>query len=131
VKFERNRYLWWPLAGAATFLFLAAALVFTSCWPVSFVFLYAAVLLACCAKRERRVRRRRELERHWWARQRAGIPQAPLRPCCLGYDETSVWHDPFCTRNGSRSRMTQECVDEKWRRLVAFELCDLESGEEA
>lgn len=130
VKILQNRYAWGPLVGSALFLFLAAALLFSPYWAASIVFLWCAGLLAGCFLYEHRKRVRRKMEREWWARQKRGIRQAPLSPCCMEYEQTGAWHDDVrCTRDCLPALATEEdCSEAEWTWLLA-EFNDTEQGE--
>lgn len=132
MKIMKNRYLGCPSMGGALFMALAVVVAFTPYWPASFVFFYAAVLALGCSKHERRKRMRREAERRWWIRQKRGVRQAPLSPCCLRYDETGFLHDLLCTRDRSGELpVQQEQFDIEWNSLLVAELGDLEREEGA
>jgi hypothetical protein len=118
------------LLRAGSLLFVALVMAFSPYWPVSFVFFYSAVLMLGRFKYEDGRRRRRNAEQQWWARQKRGIVQPPLEPCCLRHDDTGFLHDLLCTRDRSGEVPTGPggfSVD--WDRLAAVELGNPDSGE--
>lgn len=105
--------------------------VATPYWPLVVFFLYGAVLLAWRAGSEVGRYRRRKVEDEWWRRQKQGVRQEPLTPCCMRFGDTRVFHDGMrCTRGYTQEEwIEQALIDATWDGMVAG-LGDLDQKEE-
>lgn len=116
MKEPLGRNLYWSLTGAVSFLVLAVAMLFTEYWPASLPFFYACAFSLWGVSTERRKRRRLAEERQWWIREKRGVVQPPLDPCCVMFGRTGTMHqDIRCTRDRTVERLAEQA---EWADLL-------------
>lgn len=125
------RYVWGLLAGALVCVSMGVFFVATPYWPFVVFFLYGSVLLAWRAWAEMGRYRRRRAENEWWGRQKRGIRQEPLTPCCTRFGDTGNLHDEIrCTSGYTEEQWVEQAlIDATWDGMIA-NLGDLDREEE-
>lgn len=128
MKRLRNWQLYWLTAGVVSFFAVAVSSLFTPFWEVSIPFFYMAAFSLWGVNSERRSLRRLNEERRWWTREKLGIPQEPLDPCCPLFGQTRTAHqDIRCTRDRTVEHLSEQA---EWAQLLREPL-DIDREEDA